>query len=217
MRRVAISVGAACVVVLVGGQLVAPSIATTVLRDRLAKDGRVISAKLSAFPWLQLLWQHADTVNVRMADYHPAPARIQELLAQAEGIGKLDISVAVLHTGLLTLHEVSFSKHGDEMVGAAQLDLRDLQAAFPVVRSLTPVHEADGQLVLRGTASVLGVSASVDVDVVARDGKLVVAPTGLLGGLATVTLFDDPQISVQSVTATTVPAGIRFVARGRVR
>jgi hypothetical protein len=188
-----------------------------VLRDRLAKDGRVISAKLSAVPWLPLLWQHADKVTVRMAEYHPAPHRIQELLSQAEGIGTLDIAIGVLHTGLLTLHEVSFSKQGDEMVGAAQLDLRDLQSAFPLVRSLTPVHEPDGQLVLRGTASVLGVSASVDVDVVARDGKLVVAPTGLLGGLATVTLFDDPQISVQAVSASSVPGGIRFVARARIR
>jgi hypothetical protein len=203
--------------VLVGGQLIAPSIATSVLRDRLAKDGRVISAKLSAFPWLQLLWQRADTVTVRMADYNPAPRRIHELLAEAEGIGTLDISIAVLRTGLLTLHQVSFSKHGDEMVGAAQLDLRDLQSAFPVVRSLTPVQEADGRLVLRGTASVLGVSASVDVEVVARDGKLIVAPTGLFGGLATVTLFDDPQISVQSVSVSSVPGGLRFVARGRVR
>ena len=112
---------------------------------------------------------------------------------------------------------MSFSKHGDEMVGAAQLDLADLQAALPIVRSLTPVRESGGQLVLRGTASVLGVNAAVDVVVAARDGKLVVAPTGLLGAFATVTLFDDPQIRVQSVSATTVPGGLRFVARGQIR
>ena len=213
----AISVGAALVVVLVGGQLVVPPIATTVLRHRLAKDGRVISARLSAFPWVQLLWQRADEVSVRMADYDAAPAQITDLLQEAEGVGKLEVSIGVIHTGLLTLHEVSFSKHGDEMVGAAQLDLRDLQAALPIVRSLTPVTNVDGQLVLRGTASVLGVNATVDVVVAARDGRLVLAPTGLFGALGTVTLFADPQIQVQSVTATAVAGGLRFVARGRVR
>lgn len=213
----AISVGAALLVVLVGGQLLVPPIATIVLRHRLAKDGRVLSVRLSAFPWLKLLWQHADKVSVRMADYSAPPSHITTLLQEAEGVGTLDISIGVIHTGLLTLHDVSFSKHGDEMVGAAQLDLRDLQTALPIVRSLTPVQDAGGQLVLRGSASVLGVSASVDVAVTASDGKLVVAPTGLFGAFATVTLFDDPQIRVQSVSGSAVPDGVRFVARGQVR
>jgi hypothetical protein len=214
---VAISVAAAIVVVLVGGQLAVPPIATTVLRHRLAKDGRVISVRLSAFPWLQLLWQHADKATVRMADYNAPPAKITKLLQEAEGVGTLEISIGVIHTGLLTLHDVSFSKHGDEMTGAARLELRDLQAALPIVHSLTAVENADGQLVLRGTAGVLGVNASVDLAVTATDGKLVVAPTGFFGAFATVTLFDDPQIDVQSVSASTVHGGLRFVARGRIR
>lgn len=213
----AISVGAACAVVLVGGQLVVPPLATTLLRHRLAQDGRVISAKLSAFPWFELLWQHADRVSVRMAEYNPAPEKIQRVLRQAEGIGRLDVTIGVVHTGLLTLHEVSFSKRGNELVGEAHLELRDLQSALPIVSSLTPVHTADGALVLRGTATVLGVSASVDVVVEARDGKVVVAPAGLFAAFATITLFDDPQIDVQSVTAGSVPGGVRFVARGRIR
>lgn len=204
-------------VVLVGGQLVVPPIATTVLRHRLAKDGRVISVRISAFPWFQLLWQHADKVSVRMANYDAAPQGIQQRLQGAGGVGTIDAHIGVVRTGLLTLHDVSFTKHGDEMVGAAQLDNSDLRAALPFLRSLTPVHDAGGQLVLRGTVSVLGVSATVDVVVTASDGKLVVAPAGLLGAFATLTLFDDPQIVVQSVNATAVPGGVRFVAKGHVR
>ena len=204
-------------VVLVGGQLVVPPIATTVLRHRLAKDGRVISVRISAFPWFQLLWQHADKVSVRMANYDAAPQGIQQRLQEGAGVGTIDVHIGVVRTGLLTLHDVSFTKHGGEMVGAAQLDNSDLRAALPFLRSLTPVHDAGGQLVLRGTASVLGVSATVDVVVTASDGKLVVAPAGLLGAFATLTLFDDPQIVVQSVNATAVPGGVRFVAKGHVR
>lgn len=213
----AIAVGAAVVAVLIGGQLAVPPIATTVLRHRLAKDGRVISVRLSAFPWMKLLWQHADRATVRMADYNAPPAKIAQLLQETEGVGTLEISIGVIRTGLLTLHDVSFSKHGDEMTGAAQLDLRDLQAALPIVHSLTPVENSDGQLVLRGTAGILGVNASVDLAVTATDGKLVVAPTGFFGAFATVTVFDDPQIHVQSVSATAVSGGLRFVARGKIR
>ena len=122
----AISVGAGLVVVLVGGQLLVPAIATIGPAHRLAKHGRVLSARVSAFPWVELLWQHADSVTARMADFNAQPEELDQLLQQAEGIGKLDISVGVVHTGLLTLRDVSFSKHGEEMVGVGRLELDDL-------------------------------------------------------------------------------------------
>lgn len=200
----------------VGGQLVAPPIASTLLRHRLAKDGRVISAHVSAFPWFELLWQHADKVTARLASYDAPPDHVQDQLGEAAGVGTIELSIGVLHTGLLTLRDVSLTKHGHELVGAAHLELRDLRAALPIVQALTPVHAADGQIVLRGKASALGVSATVDVLVAARDGKLLVAPAGLFSAFATLTLYDDPQIRVQSVAAATVPGGVRFIARGRL-
>jgi hypothetical protein len=204
-------------VVLVGGQFVAPPIATSVLRHRLGKDGEVISAHLSAFPWVKLILQHANKVSATMVNYEARPNQLESLLHQAEGIATLDIAIGVVHTGLLTLHDVSFTKHGNEMVGMGNLDLADLRDALPIISSLTPVSTDDGQLTLRGTASVLGVRASVDAVVAARDGKLVVAPSGLFGAFATVTLYDDPEIYVQSVTAERIPGGLRFVARGTVK
>lgn len=151
-----------------------------------------------------------------MADYRAAPGHIESLLRQADGIGRVDLSIGVVHTGLLTLHAVTFTKRRDELVGVGTLELSDLQSALPVVRSLTPVRDGNGQVLLHGTANVLGVQASVNVVIAARDGKLVVAPSGLLGAFATLTLYDDPAIHVQSVTATTVPGGLRFVTRGKV-
>lgn len=203
-------------VVLVGGQLVAPPLATMLLKHRLARDGRVISVHVSAFPWFELLWQHADRVGIRMADYDALPDHLKDQLRQAAGVGTIDVSIGVVHTGLLALHDVSFSKRGREMVGTAQLELRDLRSALPIVQSLTPVHEANGRVVLRGKAGVLGVSATVDLVVAARDGKLVVAPAGLFGAFATLTLYDDPLIDVQSVNASALPGGVKFVVRGRV-
>lgn len=210
----AISAGVACVVVLVGGQLAVPPLATALLRHRLAKDGRVISVHVSAFPWFELLWQQADRVTVRMQSYDASPDHLQDQLRQAAAVGAIECSIGVVHTGLLALHDVSLRKQGRELVAAAQLDLRDLRAALPIVQSLTPVH-AGGHLILRGKASVLGVSATVDVVVAARDGQLVVAPAGLFSAFATLTLYDDPELRVQSVNAATVPGGVRLVVRGR--
>jgi hypothetical protein len=210
-------IAAAAVVVLVGGQFVVPPIANVVLRHRLGKDGKVVSAHLSAFPWVKLILQHADTVTATMVNYDVKPSQLESLLHEAKGIDTLRISIGVVHTGLLTLHDVSFTKHGNEMVGVANLDLADLRSALPIIKSLTPVQSSDGHLTLRGTASVLGVNASVDVAVSASDGKLVVAPTGLFGAFATVTLYDDPQIYVQSVTAEPIPGGLRFITRGTVK
>ena len=78
--------------------------------------------------------------------------------------------------------------------------------------TVTPVASADGTLTLRGTGSFLGLSATVDATVSARDGKLVVAPDVPFGGLATVTVFSDPRIRVQSVSASPAPGG--FAVRG---
>jgi hypothetical protein len=210
-------IAAVAAVVLVGGQFVVPPIATAVLRHRLGKDGKVVSAHLSAFPWIKLILQHANKVTATMVNYDVKPSQLESLLHQAEGIGTVDLAIGVVHTGLLTLHDVSFVKHGSEMVGEANLDLADLRAALPILKSLTPVKSSSGQLTLRGTASVLGVQASVDAVVAARDGKLVVAPSGLFGAFATVTLYDDPEIYVQSVTAKRIPGGLRFITRGTVK
>ena len=77
---------------------------------------------------------------------------------------------------------------------------------------MTPVASADGQLTLRGTATLFGLSATVDATVSAQDGKLVVVPDVPFGGLATITVFSDPRIKVQGVSAAAVPGG--FGVRG---
>jgi hypothetical protein len=201
-------------VVLAGGQLAAPRLAARLLSQRLAKDGRVLDVHVSAFPWLQLLWQQADHVVVRMASYTVPDHQISPMVQDTSGVGSLAVSVGVLHVASLTLHDVSLRKQGDELTGAAQLNLADLQLALPVLRSLTPVSTGAGGLVLRGYADVLGVSLAVDVVVAARDGDLVVAPAGLVGAFASLTLFADPHVFIRSVTASPVPGGIRFVLHG---
>ena len=58
----------------------------------------------------------------------------------------------------------------------------DLRAAVPFLTSVTPLASAGGGLTLRGTATFLGLSATVDATVSESDGKLVVKaqPTRIL-------------------------------------
>jgi hypothetical protein len=213
MRRLAaIVVAGAVVVLLVVAQLVLPGIAGQRLRDRLARSGRVLEVKVAAFPAIELLWHHADSVVVRMATYRASPAKLPGTLDQAGNVSSLRASAQTFRDGLLTLHDASLVKQGNRLSGRAVVAEADLRAAVPFLSSITPVASADGRLTLRGTATLLGVSATVDAIVSAQDGKLVVAPDVPFGGLATVTVFSDPRINVQGVSASPAPGG--FAVRG---
>jgi hypothetical protein len=213
MRRLgALAVAGLVVAVLVAAQLVLPGVAAHRLRDQLARSGRVLEVHISAFPAIKLLWHHADSVLVRMASYRASPAKLPSTLDQAGSVGSLRASAQTFQDGLLTLHDASLVKDGNRLTGAATVNESDLRAAAPFLQSVTPVASSDGRLTLRGTATFLGLSATVDATVSAQDGKLVVAPDVPFGGLATITVFSDPRIQVQGVSASPAPGG--FMVRG---
>jgi hypothetical protein len=200
------------VVLLVVAQLVLPGIAAQRLRDHLSHSGRVLSVDVSAFPAIQLLWHHADTVTVRMATYRAAPADLPGTLEQVADVGSLRASAQVFQDGLLTLHDARLVKRGNRLVASAGVTQAALRRVLPTLSSVTPVASDAGRLVLRGTATLFGLSATVTATVSAPDGKLVVVPDVPFGGLATVTLFSDPRIRVAGVSASRAPGG--FTVRG---
>jgi hypothetical protein len=93
---------------------------------------------------------------------------------------------------------------------------RIIVLAIPFLDAVQPVASGNGALTLRGTASLLGLTASVDATVAAHDGALVVAPDVPLGGLATVTVFSDPGVRVEGVSAASAPGGFSVSARARL-
>ncbi len=217
MRRIAALATAAFVVLLlVVAQLVRPGIAQQRLRDRLSRSGTVLKVEVQAFPAIKLLWHRADKVVIRMADNRSSTGHLSGLLAQAADVGSLDASAQVLSSGLLTLRDATLSKRGNELVGRATVTETDLRAAVPFLDSVQPVASEDGRLTLRGTATLLGVTATVDATVGPQDGHLVVTPDVPFGGLATVTVFSDPHVDVQSVSASSVPGGFSVTARARL-
>src|SRR5205085_1551478 len=82
-----------------------------------------------------------------------------------------------------------------------------LRAAFPILELVRPVASSGGQLTLQGTATLLGVSATVDATVRPLSGALVVTPDVPFGRLATITLFSNPSVRVQGVAADPAPGG----------
>ncbi len=213
MRRLgALAVAGLVVVLLAVAQLVLPGIAAQRLHDRLSRSGQVLEVKVSAFPAIKLLWHHADSVVVRMASYRASPSTLTATLDQAGDAGSLRASTQVFRDGLLTLHDASLVKQGNVLTGSALITESDLRAAAPFLTSVTPVASSGGRLTLRGTATLLGLSATVDATVSAQDGKLIVAPNVPFGGLATITVFSDPRIKVAGVSAAPAPGG--FTVRG---
>lgn len=217
MRRIVVlAVAGLVVLVLVVGQLVLPGIAAQRLRDKLSGSGQVLSVEVHAFPAIELLWHDADRVVIRMASYRSDSGRLGSFLGQAGGVGSIDASAGEVDIGLLKLHDAQLRKRGGTLTGSARVTEDDLRAAAPFLQSLQPIASGNGRLTLRGTASLFGVSATVDATVAAHDGALVVQPDVPLGALATVTAFSDPRIEVESVGATSGPGGFTVTARARL-
>jgi hypothetical protein len=216
-RLIALAVVGVVLLVLVLAQLVLPGIAASRLRDQLSKSGTVLSVRVRAFPAIELLWGQADSVVVRMGRYQAGASEIGSKLGAAADVGTLDVSAQELQSGLLTVRDARLRKQGNELLATAVVRQADLRSAVPFLDNVQPVASSEGQLILRGTASLLGLSASVDAVVAARDGALVVAPDVPFGGIATITLLNDPHVRVQSVSAVTVPGGFRLRAEALVQ
>ena len=212
---IALGVAGAVLVVLIVAQLVLPGIAAQRLRDRLSGSGTVLKVKVSAFPAIKLLWGDADSVAVSLGRYGSGSSQIGGLLDEAGGVGRLDVSAQELDSGVLIFRDAVLRKRGSEMTGSATIMESNLRSAVPFLDKVEPVASSGGQLIVRGTASLFGLSASVNAVVAARGGALVVAPDIPFGGIATITLFNDPHVRVQSVSAVTVTGGFRLMAVAR--
>lgn len=217
MRRIAVLTAAGIVLlVLVVAQLLLPGIAAQELRDDLQQSGTVLEVKVSSFPAIKLLWHKADSVVVRMGHYRSASSHLGATLGRAADADKLDASVQELFVGPVTLRNATLHKQGSALTGSATVTEANLRSAVFFLDNVEPITSGNGRLTLRGTASFLGLRATVDATVSARDGALVVAPNVPLGGIAAITLFDNPNVQVTSVSATNVPGGFRVSASATV-
>jgi hypothetical protein len=217
VRRIAVLATAGVVLLLlVVAQFVLPGIAAQRLRDTLSRSGNVLEVKVSAFPAIELLWHRADSVVIRMGSYRSGTSHLGSSLGQTVDAGSIDASAQEVQIGLLTLRDATLRKRGSVLTGSATVTEANLRSAVPFLDDVQPIASSAGRLVLQGTASLLGVSATVDATVLAQNGALLVAPDVPFGGLATVTLFNQPDVHVQSVSAMDLPGGFSVSALATV-
>jgi hypothetical protein len=203
------------IVVLGVAQLVLPGLAAQRIRSQLGRYGQVQSVSVSAFPAIELLWHHADSVSIRLGSFQSGGAGLARRLDQLSDVGTLHAEVTRVTVGRLTVRDARLVKHGASLVATARVTDADLRGVLPVLRTVTPVASPDGQLILRGTADVLGVAISVDFSVrVTSAGALVVSPDIPFGGVATISVFNDPAVRVTGVSATAVSGGFTVRATG---
>jgi hypothetical protein len=172
----------------------------------------VLSVQVHAFPAIELLWHQADRVVIRLGRYRTPVSKLGSSLHQSADVGSLDATATEFDAGLLALHDARLVKRGNRVTASATVTDADLHAALPILDSVTPVASGDGQLTLQGTASLFGVTATVQAVVHAVSGALVVTPNVPLGGFATISVFSNPHVAVESVGGEPVTGG--FVVRG---
>jgi hypothetical protein len=215
--RVAIAAAGAVVGLLVVAQLVLPGVAERRVRHRLERDGTVQRVEIHAVPAIKLMWHRADRVVVRMGRGRGGPGHLADRLAEARDTDELDARVGELRVLTLRLRDARLTKRGDELRGQATVAGADLRAALPPGFDARPISSGGGSLVFEGTAELLGRRFSGQVVVGARDGRLQLVPNIPFGGFLTLTLFADPRIEVQGVSARPAPGGFTVAARARLR
>jgi hypothetical protein len=211
--RAAVATLGLALAALVGGQLALPRVAERRLTSDLAKSGEVRRVSIDAVPALKLLFTRADRVEIDMAEVRAGSAgRLAKLLRRTKATDELDATVDLVILGPLRLHAVGLRKRQGALAGEATLSEAELAAALPPQLRVRPVEDAQGELVLEGAIGPLTARARLT----ARDGALVVAPEGLLGGLGTLTVFRDSRVQVTDVGSRPGPDGFTLTAAGRL-
>ena len=212
--KVAVAAGAAVLVLLfLGSEFFLPRAAEERVRDELRGTAQVESVEVSAFPALKLLFDRADRVDVRVGEATAGTQRLAELIDSTRRTDVLRATIATLRLGPLLLRDLRLNKDGARLEGEAAVTEQDLAAALPVAVGLRPVEASDGQLVLEASAAGLAARARLS----AQDGALVIAPDGLLGAFASLTVFDDPRVRVTGVGARGRADGFTVTATGGLR
>ena len=85
----------AVVVLLAVAQLVLPGLAAQRVRSQLDPYGQVESVSVGAFPAIELLWHHADSVSVELASFRSAgTGAVDTEFGRLHDVGTLHATVA---------------------------------------------------------------------------------------------------------------------------
>jgi hypothetical protein len=219
-RRIAIAGVGAIALLLVLAQVLLPGIAADRISSRLARYGHIDSVEVKAFPAVELLWEHADTVRVHASELTVPLSRVGHVLREARGAHDVDMSAAYVRVGPLVLSEVSFHKRGPRLVADALAGEAAVAAALPRGLHVRLLRSEAGTVEVSVGGGLFGVGGEIDAIAQAREGKLIAHPANALLGLFSLTLYEDPHVYIEGVAAipasTTAP-GYRLSMQARLQ
>jgi hypothetical protein len=205
------------------GQLVLPGIAADRVRTTVGRYGPVRSVSVSATPAVELLWGGADRITVIAGSLRMAPSQLADLEQRLRGVaraqlraGRLDLALSSAVQGSIGLSDVRLTKEGRLLTVRGIVRERDLRLALPAGISVTGLEGAEGALRLTLEGGLAGVRVSGEAQVGAHEGAIVAWPVGVpLASLVAFTVFSDPRIAVESVSAVPAEGGYAVTVRAR--
>ncbi len=222
-QLVAIAILGLVVLVLVVAQLVLPGVAEDRVRERVGRYGTVQHVHVHAVPAIALLWGDAQEITVSAGAMQIAARELADLERQLAGVDKAELSTPAMDLGLSTvpairvsLERVYLRKRDNVLAAQATVSPAALRALVPPGFTIGRLEANGGQPEAAVSGEFLGVSVSGRAVVSANDGKIVVEPAGLpFAGFASITLFSDPRIYVEDVSATQEGEALRISIRAR--
>jgi hypothetical protein len=221
---VLVGLAGAVVLVLVIAQLVLPGIAVERVRERVGRYGEVHSVHVHADPAIQLVWGSAQEIAVDAGPLRMSSQQLADLERQLDGVGRatlttprLSLTSSSTAAGELPLLGARLDKHGDALSASGVVRASALQVTLPAGLHVDGLSAESGRPEVSLAGEAFGARVSGHALVVAREGAIVVEPAGLpFGGIATIMLFSDPHIYVETLTAVPLgEGGVRITLRAK--
>lgn len=215
--RVVTASCAVVLVLLVIAQFVLPPLASKLVRESLEPPDRGVSVSVSSFPAVTLLFGHADSATVHIAEARPGgTGGLENLLSRASHVNRLTANANTMYLGPLELKHASLSKNGSALIARATVTQKAIEHVLPVTLHLNAADVSTGGLQLSLSTSVFGHQVSLRARLVAQAGALEIAPELPLIGFINVSVFNDPNVAVTAVSVEPQGNGAySFTADGR--
>jgi hypothetical protein len=233
-RRAASIAGALFLVAAAGSQLAVPPLITAQLRARLQQIGTVRSLSVSAFPAVEALWGHLDSVRVHLgrvnAQKLSGGGAKSSLAAAAAGVTDASIRADQITLQHPVAQDLNLQKKGSHLRLSVLLDPATIGPVL--ARSLGLPPGTGVQLTADRSDPVLLISSprfggTVQLRLLARDGTLAgqIQPTpamaaqlGLPAGISPPpqVLLHTKTLTLSELAATTDGGRLRLTANGQV-
>jgi hypothetical protein len=201
MRRLALLLVGGVALALAAAQVLLPRIAASRISSRVGRYGGVQEVEVRAWPAVELLWGHADSVSVRAKPLSLSPAQAAKLLWEARGVQRMELAAPEVRVGPLRLTGARLHKRGSSLTAEAGVSEADMRAALPPGLEVQLLGSEGGRVRVRAGGGLFGVGASVQAIAEPSEGRLIAHPLGVpLQGLR-LTLFSDPHVYVEGVGA----------------